>query len=188
MHKFIVHCGRTVIYYTYDPISQAARLKRLKSSWRVLFGAFLLVHINLVPVHVQGWVWFNPCSTVKSARVVALFTTKRLFSWVSQRVVFELTSCFARVVTLCADKRIFSWVCQHVYLEVLLVTWRVVTLVTYERLLMWMNQHVCLDDSIPVALWITDIHVLWKWCLLTGYISVKRLKRLLEKKWRLGAF
>ena len=40
-------------------------------------------------------------------------------------------------------------------------------------------------DSIPVALWITDIHVLWKWCLLTGYISVKRLKRLLEKRWRL---
>ena len=43
-------------------------------------------------------------------------------------------------------------------------------------------------DSIPVALWITDIHVLWKWCLLTGYISVKRLKRLLEKRWRLDAF
>ena len=43
-------------------------------------------------------------------------------------------------------------------------------------------------DSIPVALWITDIHVLWKWCLLTGYISAKRLKRRLEKRRRLGAF
>ena len=41
-------------------------------------------------------------------------------------------------------------------------------------------------DSAPtVALWITDMHVLWKWCLLTGYISAKRLKRLLEKRWRL---
>jgi hypothetical protein len=29
---------------------------------------------------------------------------------------------------------------------------------------------------------------LCRWCLLTGYISSKRLKRLLKKRWRLGAF
>jgi len=29
---------------------------------------------------------------------------------------------------------------------------------------------------------------LCRWCLLTGYISSKRLKRLLKKRWRLAAF
>ena len=34
----------------------------------------------------------------------------------------------------------------------------------------------------------TENILLCRWCLLTGYISAKRLKRLLEKRWRLGSF
>ena len=76
------------------------------------------------------------------ARVVALWTSKRLPPWMGPHVAFKIVSYWGRVVTLFAIIRHFSWVSLHVATEVATIIARVVALWTIKRFLSAVNSHV----------------------------------------------
>ena len=146
------------------------------------------------------------------AWVFAFLASKGFLTSVGKDVIFQSAWPPAREAVLIAGKGFLSRMLQHVFLDIISLDAWIVALVTTETPLPWMCWHVLFEVA-PLCegrgtmgafkgllpwknegwVWFNPCSTVDHWytctsCLLTGYISVKRLKRLLEKRWRLGAF
>ena len=136
------------------------------------------------------------------AWVFAFLASKGFLTSVGKHVIFQSAWPPAREAALIAGKGILSRMLQYVFLDIISLDAWIVALVTTEMPLPWMCWHVLFEVA-PLCEgrgtmgafkgllpWISEGWVWFNPCSTVDhwYSSVKRLKRRLEKRRRLGAF
>ena len=146
------------------------------------------------------------------AWIFAFLASKRFLTSVGKHVIFQSAWPPAREAALIAGKGILSRMLQYVFLDIISLDAWIVALVTTEMPLPWMCWHVLFEVA-PLCegrgtmgafkgllpwknegwVWFNPCSTVDHWytctsCLLTGYISVKRLKGAWKKGGALAPF